>query len=378
MSTTSKRVLLLSASAGAGHVRAADALLKDFQLHPAIQNGGDVQHWDILKYSTAAFRYIYSKMYLNLINKAPGLLGYVYKKTDTPWKAGLTQAFEKFNAGSFIDAITAYQPDIVVATHFTPPNVMAWLLAKRKLRVQPAIVVTDLDCHALWLSRSYTRYFVSLQETRIYLQRMGINPEKITVSGIPVDPIFRIPRDIPSTRLSLGLDPARPTVLVSAGGFGVGPVESLISELLQLSIPLQVVAIAGKSPELKAKFDRLAKKIPPSSPVQLHPVAFTKQMDEYMAAADILISKPGGLTTAEAMARSLPMCIVNPIPGQEERNSDHLLEAGVAIKCNNPPTLGWKIQQLLSDPPRLQLMRQKARNFGKPQAGQTIVQTLLK
>lgn len=373
----SKRVLILSASAGAGHVRAAEALLKDFQQHPAVVHGGEVQHWDILKYSTAAFRYIYSKIYLDLANKAPGLLGYVYKRTDTPWKSGFTQAFEKFNAGSFVEAITKYKPDVVVATHFTPPNVMAWLLAKRKLRVKPAIVVTDLDCHALWLCRSYTNYFVSLEETKVYLERMGIDGAKVTVSGIPVDPVFRIERDKAATRKTHGLDPERFTILVSAGGFGVGPVESLVHELLTLEAPVQVVAIAGKSEELKAKLDRMAKKIPATAAVKLHPVGFTKQMDEFMAAADILISKPGGLTTAEAMARGLPMCVVNPIPGQEERNSDHLLEAGVAIKCNNPPTLGWKILQLMRDPVRFAAMRAKARAFGKPYAGQTIVTTLM-
>src|SRR3954469_15889434 len=100
-------------------------------------------------------------------------------------------------------------------------------------------------------------------------------------------------------------------------------------------------------------------------------------MDEYMAAADILISKPGGLTTSEAMARGLPMCVVNPIPGQEERNSDHLLEAGAAIRCNNPPTLGWKIENLIRNPDRLATLRHNAKSIGKPHAGTQIVKELL-
>jgi processive 1,2-diacylglycerol beta-glucosyltransferase len=139
---------------------------------------------------------------------------------------------------------------------------------------------------------------------------------------------------------------------------------------------VQVVAIAGRSEELKAKLDRLVKKSPHDAAVKVHPVGFTKQMDEYMAAADILISKPGGLTTSEAMARGLPMCVVNPIPGQEERNSDHLLEAGVAIKCNNPPTLGWKLQELIRTG-KLQQMRERAAAFGRPHAGAQIVRQLL-
>ena len=373
-------MLILSASAGAGHVRAAEALEKDFRVHPAVMAaGGEVQHWDILKYTNAVFRTIYSKMYLDLVNHAPWLLGMVYKRTDKPWKKTFAQAFEKFNAGPFVEALAAYKPDLVVCTHFTPPNVISWLNEKKgSLGIEPAIVVTDLDCHAMWLTRSYSRYFVALEETRVYLERMGIEPGKIKVSGIPVDPVFRIAKDKAEMRAKLGLEADRFTVLVSAGGFGVGPVETLIAQLQTMSAPggAQVAAIAGRSEELKGKLDRLAKKIPTGAAVKVFPIGFTKQMDEYMAAADILISKPGGLTTSEAMARGLPMCVVNPIPGQEERNSDHLLEAGVAIKCNNPPALGWKLEELLRSG-RLAKMRAAAAGFGKPLAGERIVRALL-
>jgi processive 1,2-diacylglycerol beta-glucosyltransferase len=179
-------------------------------------------------------------------------------------------------------------------------------------------------------------------------------------------------------RLKHGLDSRRFTILVSAGGFGVGPVEMLIDQLqtMRISGGVQVAAIAGKSDELKAKLDRLARKIASDAAVRVHPIGFTRHMDEFMAAADILISKPGGLTTSEAMARALPMCVVNPIPGQEERNSDHLLEAGVAIKCNNPPTLGWKLEELVRSG-RLDSMRLKAAAFAKSDAGQVIVKRLL-
>jgi processive 1,2-diacylglycerol beta-glucosyltransferase len=184
-------------------------------------------------------------------------------------------------------------------------------------------------------------------------------------------------KDKRSTRLAFGLNPDLPTILISAGGFGVGPVEILLAELLTMKLPAQVVAIAGKSEALKAKLDKLAKKTPPDAAVKIHPVGFTRQMDDYMAAADLLISKPGGMTTSEALARGLPMCVVNPIPGQEERNSDHLLEAGAAIKCNNLPTLSWKVERLLGDPARLECLRGKARALGKPFAGETIVRKLL-
>ena len=206
MADGAKRVLILSASAGAGHVRAADALLADFKKHPAVAGGGQVEHWDMLKYTTAVFRTIYSKVYLDLVNRAPWFLGMVYKRTDTPWKQGAAQAFEKFNAGPFIKALQEYRPDVVVCTHFTPPNVISWLNTKKKTvpKLMPAIVVTDLDLHAMWLTRSYSRYFVALEETKIYLERMGIPPEKVTVSGIPVDPVFRIEKEKRAVRAAAG------------------------------------------------------------------------------------------------------------------------------------------------------------------------------
>ncbi|MGN6366797.1 MAG: MGDG synthase family glycosyltransferase [Phycisphaerae bacterium] len=389
---TPRRILLLSASAGAGHIRAADALLKQFQLHPALANNqGHVEHWDILKYTNPLFRTIYSKLYLDLVNRAPTLLGMVYDSTDKPWKETMAQAFEKLNAAPFISALRDYNPDLIVATHFTPPNIISWLNTKhhrgRKAEKipAPAIVITDLDVHAMWLTKSYSRYFVSLEESKIYLQQMGIPSDKITLSGIPTDPVFSTPKDKPAARQQLNLHPNRFTILVSAGGFGVGPIADLIEQLQNMNAPTQIIAIAGKSEELLAKLQKLAKKLTapqhrPQTPVPsplLVPVGFTNQMDTYMAAADILISKPGGLTTAEAMNRNLPMCIVNPIPGQEERNSDHLLEAGVAIKCNNPPTLAWKLDQLINNPDRLSQMRHNITQFAHPHAAQTIVNTLM-
>jgi processive 1,2-diacylglycerol beta-glucosyltransferase len=310
----------------------------------------------------------------------------VYKSTDKPWKEGMAQAFEKLNAAPFISALRDYNPDLIVATHFTAPNIITWLNTRhRSIRKPlpkipaPAIVITDLDVHAMWLTKSYSRYFVSLEESKIYLQQMGIPAEKITISGIPTDPVFSIPKDKTATRKQLNLDPSRFTILVSAGGFGVGPIADLIEQLQNLHAPAQIIAIAGKSEELKSKLDKLAAKLSTkhSGLSTLVPIGFTKEMDAYMAAADILISKPGGLTTAEAMARTLPMCIVNPIPGQEERNSDHLLEAGVAIKCNNPPTLAWKLEQLINNPQRLTQMRQNITQFAKPHAAKTIVDTLM-
>ena len=368
-------VLLLSASAGAGHVRAADALLKAFQSRPAV---GRVEHWDMLKYTNRVFRHLYSRAYLDLVNRAPAMLGWFYDLADLPFQRDKARViFEKLNAHRFIRAARTFAPDLVVCTHFTPAAVLSWLIDRGQWQLAPAVVVTDFDCHATWLVRNFSRYFVALEETRVYLERLGIDPAKIRVTGIPIDPLFETGKPAVEVRRMLGLAPDRFTILVSAGGYGVGPVERLIQELLSIRAPVQIAAIAGRSEELKAKLDALAAQHQ-GAQVKLHTVGFTTQMDEYMAAADILVGKAGGLTTSEALARGLPLCVINPIPGQEERNSDHLLEEGAAIRCNNLPALAWKLEQIIADAPRFERLRVNARRLGRPHAARAVVEELLR
>ena len=173
-----------------------------------------------------------------------------------------------------------------------------------------------------------------------------------------------------------GLAPDRTTILLSAGGFGVGSVDALVNSLLPLQHRAQVVAICGRNEELKKRLTKLAGRIKPDAAVLVKPFGYTKEMDELMTASDLVLGKPGGLTTSEALAKGLVFVIVNPIPGQEERNSDHLLEAGVAIRCNNLHTLSYKLDQLLADPQRVQSMKTNAQRMGHPKAAIEIVEKL--
>jgi processive 1,2-diacylglycerol beta-glucosyltransferase len=157
----------------------------------------------------------------------------------------------------------------------------------------------------------------------------------------------------------------------------MGPIESLIRALLPLRGPAQIVAICGRNEELCTGLRTLAAQLDPAAAVSLHVVGYTTEMDEYMAAADLVVGKPGGLTMSEALARGVPFVIVNPIPGQEERNADHLLEEGAAIRCNNLPALAYKVDRLLGDPQRLASMRANIRRLARPRAAHDIVQTLL-
>ena len=370
------RVLILSASSGAGHVRAAQALEKAFRA----QGNCEVEHIDALEHVSKLFQRIYDKAYIRMVRGAPDLMGLLYERTDKPWRHPRERlAMDRLNTQPMIRLLKKIQPDLCVATHFLPAEILAWLIAKKKLQARHAIVVTDYDVHALWLCRTVDRYYVAMRESLEYLANIGVPREKLHVTGIPIDPLFEKPVSAGEARKKLGLAVSEPVLLLSAGGYGVGPLEQLVKDLLAMQRPWQIVAIAGKSEPLKKRLDALAKAAgkTPSGQPRLVAVGFTTEMDQYMAAADLLIGKAGGLTTSEALARELPMALVEPIPGQEERNADHLLETGAAIRCNNLPAAAWKIATLVDQPEKLRAMKQAARAMAHPCAARVIAQDAL-
>jgi processive 1,2-diacylglycerol beta-glucosyltransferase len=374
-----KRVLLLSASAGAGHVRAAQAIETAFaEIGEATGERREVQHLDVLNYTNKLFRNLYSKAYIDLVNKMPEVPGWFYDKLDKPWKNERRRlALDKLNTRPLVKLLRQYEPDLIVCTHFLPAEIVSWLRAKERLKSRQVIVVTDFDVHAMWLVHHYEHYFVAIDEARVYLEALGIPAEKITVSGIPIDPVFARRKDKQEMRAKHGLAADRTTILLSAGGFGVGSVDALIAALLPLQHRAQIVAICGRNEELKERLSRQASRLKPDANVLVKPFGYTKEMDELMTASDIVLGKPGGLTTCEGLAKGLAFVIVNPIPGQEERNSDHLLEAGVGIRSNNLPTLAYKLDRLLSDSARLAGMQENSRRMGRPNAAKEIVQQLI-
>ncbi len=366
-----KRVLILSASAGSGHVRAAEALAKAFAREPGVEA---VKHLDALKYTNKLFRNFYSKFYIRLVKSAPEVLGWAYKASDEPWKTDTMRLrLDRLQSLRLVRFIRRFQPDIVICTHFMPTGIIAHLIQKGLIQTHLSVVVTDLDMHAMWLSRTFHRYFVAIEETKAHLIALGLPPERVTVSGIPIDPVFAQPVDRGALRRELGLDPERFTLLFSAGTFGVGPAGIAVAKLLQIRHDMQIVVICGNNPELKAQVETLIGDDHPN--IKVH--GYTRRMHDFMKAADLYLGKPGGLTTAEALACGLPMAILGPIPGQEDRNSDHLLEEGAAIKCNEMTTIAYKIDRLLDSPGHLESMRQNATRLGRPDAAETIVRTLL-
>src|SRR3954471_3403735 len=345
------RVLVLSAAVGAGHLRADQAV--ELALREVAPDA-HVQNVDILTLTNAAFRKLYGSAYLDLVNHAPHVLGYVYDLMDRPRgpeskRDRLRLAVERLNLARFTQMLAEGDWDVVVNTHFLPAEVIAGLRRKEGLTLPQITVTTDFETHRLWVNQPCDLYTTATEEGAAYLSHWGVPREHVRVTGIPIHPAFRRPKDRDTCLRNQGLVGDRPILLQLAGGFGVGPIEKLFRAVLDVKVPLEVVVVAGRNAEARQQLGQVS--VPARHRAKV--IGFTDQIDELMQVADVVLSKPGGLTTSEVLARGAALAIVNPIPGQETRNSDFLLENGAAIKINNVATMAMKLQALLGDRARL-------------------------
>jgi processive 1,2-diacylglycerol beta-glucosyltransferase len=361
-----KKILVLSAAVGAGHMRAAEAVeLALKKLAPTAH----ISNLDLLTLTNAGFRRIYGKAYLDLVNLAPHVLGYMYDMLDKPRPANSKRdrfrlAIEKLNLKKFQNFLTEGHWDLVVNTHFLPAEIIANLRSKERLSIPQFTVTTDFETHRLWVNQPCERYTTATDEGAAYLEHWGVPAQSVSVTGIPIHPVFSEPKDRGECLKRHGLVGDRPIVLQLAGGFGVGPIENLFQGVLAIEKPLEIVVVAGKNEKIRRKLEQTL--VPTRHRAKI--VGFTTEIDELMAAADVVLSKPGGLTTSEVLARGAAMAIVNPIPGQESRNSDYLLENGAAIKINNVATLPYKLGELLNDTKHLEQLKRNARRIAHPRA----------
>ena len=362
------RILVLSASVGAGHLRAAEAV--ELALREVAPEA-TVRNVDVLQLTNAAFRRLYGRAYLDLVNKAPHVLGYFYDLFDRPRAPGgnrgdrLRLALQKMNLKRLIRFLEAEPWDLVINTHFLPAEMIASLRRQGRFDVPQVTVTTDFETHRLWVHQPCERYFTATEEGALYLRSWGVPPEVDTIAtGVPIHPVFSQPIHRAACLARHHLTGDRPLVLQLAGGFGVGPIEKLYHAVLAVEVPLEVVVVTGRNEAAKEQLRAL----PRPARHRSHVLGFTHAIDELMGVADLVVSKPGGLTTSETLARGAAMVIVNPTPGQESRNSDFLLENGAAIKVNNLATLAYKVTALVRDPERLARLRANARRLARPRA----------
>lgn len=365
------RVLILSASVGAGHNAAAAAIAQTLATYPDVE----VRNEDALRMTTRLYQVTAADAYFTLVRESPWYIGWLYDYNDEPFRneRGMLLLWNMLNGQPIATLIEEYNPDIIVCTHFMPAGIAAQLLIEERIKARLAIVTTDYDFQGMWLSRTFNRYFVALDESAAFLASLGVDPARITVSGIPVNAQLNQPFDATSVRARYNLNPDLPTLLVSAGALGGGPALEIVEQIMRMKTPAQVVVVCGHNRALRQEVSaRTARQAD-----RFRILGFTREMPDLMRIATLFLGKPGGLTTAECMVANLPMVVIEPIPGQEERNSDHLLENGAAIRCRNLPALAFKLDRILSEPERLAGLRTGTTRLSRPDAASVIAETLL-
>ncbi len=357
------RILFLSANVGVGHVSAAEAV--DAALHqiePRIQT----RVVDSYRYAALVVSKVVADGYLRMIKSTPQLYRYVYDRAERATEVGRFRSWaHQFTAGNLRPLIQEERPDAVVCTHAFPCGAMAEY--KRLFPDAPPVVaiVTDFAVHGFWIHENIDRYIVATPAMRDALLARDVAPESVSVTGIPVRPAF-VTTDEPKPYLRERLDiPAdRFVALVMGGGLGIAPLERILTALRGVRVPLAAVVVAGRNRKVEARLAAVAEKA--QYPVRT--LRFVENIYDYMHAADVLITKPGGLTTAEALVAEVPLVLCKPLPGQEERNARILGEAGAAVRTRTVAELPRVLDALLGDESGRARLIAAARALARPRA----------
>jgi processive 1,2-diacylglycerol beta-glucosyltransferase len=358
-----ERVLILSAGVGSGHNSAAAAVQQACAARTDID---EVRVLDVLEIGNVLYRDLLGKGYFVLVEGVPWLVEWGYDVSDQPFRRrGPLDPWTRANASPAISAIKKFRPTAIVCTHFLPAQLLASLLLRGVIDARTAVVTTDYDFQGLWLTSAFHAFFVAREEGRVQLMALGLPPDRITVTGIPIatQPEQTSARD----------HGGPPKLLVSAGASGGDYAVAVVRQTLHMRSPFTATIVCGRNDELRQRIEQL---VAPAGD-RYRVLGFTSEMPQLLRDADLFVGKPGGLSASECMAAGLPMVLVNPIPGQEVRNGDYLMEQGAAIRCNTPSTIGWKIDQVLQEPGRLQRMQAAAQRIGRPHAAADVLSGLL-
>jgi processive 1,2-diacylglycerol beta-glucosyltransferase len=322
------KIIITSVSAGAGHVRAANAI------EAYLKEDHEVEHLDLMNYSKKWFKHLYADKYIDIINKYPQLWKTLYNLSDKPtskevYKVRRWLEYKLHN--KFFSYLKQQNPDVVISTHFMPPEILVRFREKEKLNFKIHVVVTDFDVHYLWVHPNADHYFVAGDNAKQKLIKYGIDSTKITISGIPIMPSFFKAQNKEALINKWQPQKDKKTILLMAGGAGVGELDDIADKILQNFNNVQVIALSGKNQKLLKKLMNLCK----TYYRRITPIGFTNQVHELMAISDIVVTKPGGLSTSECIYLKKPMLLINPIPGQEELNAENIEALGLGKLSSN-------------------------------------------
>ncbi|MCC6758128.1 MAG: hypothetical protein IT395_00695 [Candidatus Omnitrophica bacterium] len=366
-----RKILLMYITKVSGHRAATVAIQRALHDLDSTVATPDVNGFG---YTYPILEKVVNRAYMSVIKRTPKVWDYLY---DNPNVVKKSQSIKKFlhktSHKKLAKLFDEYHPDTVVCTQAFPCGMVADYKMAHNLNITLIGVLTDFAPHSYWINEGVDYYVVPDNEARERFIKKGVNPDSIKVYGIPMQAKFAIQLDKNPIAEKLGLDLSVPVILIMGGGQGLGPIKEVVSHLEDIESPLQMIVLTGTNKKLQKWLAKEKKHY--SKPI-IH-FEYANNVDELMEVSTLIVTKPGGLTTSECLAKGLPMVIVDPLPGQEMRNTDFLLKNGIAIRIDKTVDVGEEIDLLLKSPERLALMRKAALAFGKPHAAYDVARLIL-
>jgi len=366
-----KRIALMYISEVSGHHSATVAIENAIK---TLQPDAEILNINAFNYTNPVSEKIVNRIYMGIIKRTPRIWDYLYDNPSVVKKIEkIKERIHRFNSPKFKRLFDQFQPDVVACTQAFPCGMVAGYKKNYNAEIPLVAVLTDYVPHSYWIYDEINYYIVPSDEVALRLYKKGIPLSKIKTLGIPFD--LKFTKDISRDEMinNLGLNPDIPTILIMGGGQGLGPIKTIVRVINKIKLEFQQIIVCG----MNKKLYRALKKRGEKYRKKILLFGYTNNIDALMSVADLIITKPGGITTAEALSKKLPMIIVKPIPGQETNNTAYLTGQQAAIKVDNPQDVDLAIEDLLRNPDKLNRMRESASRIAKPHASLDIARLLL-
>ncbi len=366
-----KNILLLYISEDSGHHCASLSIER--ALH-ALDPDVKTMNINSFNYTNPILERIINTTYMSVVKRTPEIWDYLYDNPKVMKSVHkLRDIIHRSNTGKLKSLLDEFKPDGVICTQAFPCGMIADYKNTFGADIPLIGVLTDYAPHSYWIFDKVDRYIVPSMETGRKLIDNGVDPDRVMPYGIPIDAKFQISPGKEEIFRKMSLDPGVSTVLVMGGTQGLGPIKELVSLLDKSSLPLQMIIACGTNKRLFRWLQARKRNFKKKAVV----LAFADNIDELMHISTVIVTKPGGITTAEALARGLPMLIVNPLPGQEAMNTKFLLNEGVAVRGQNSADVVIVLEELLYNKNKLKIMSDKAKSLSKPDSAVSIARLML-
>ncbi|KNY29825.1 MGDG synthase family glycosyltransferase [Pseudobacteroides cellulosolvens] len=363
------KILILTVSAGAGHIKAAESISEQIKLKYPDSN---IMVVDTYRYISPLLDRVIVGGYMSILKLTPKIYGKYYSLSEPVGSSyNFGSILNRFLAIKLMDLINEFNPSVIACTNFIPLQILAMLHKKNKLKIPTISVITDYTTHSYWIHQYVSAYVVANDFIKAELENKGIPSDIIYPLGIPVGMNFYQSNDRHKLLLEYGLED-KPTILIMGGSLGFGDMQKTFLSLLKLERDIQIVVITGTNKKLLRHLEKCSK----GSKKYIKIIGYTDKISDYMDMSDILITKPGGMTVSEALIKNIPLVLISPIPGQEERNAQFLSNIGAAARVIKKSDLNNVLNQVIDNPLRMCHMKEMAKFLSKPDATEKVASLL--